>query len=167
MAIVFLAGIIVLLIARAALTPDDFGTLGFYRAGAIDDARLRPIAYAGRAACEECHGGTYLSDADDAEAVAAADPKGDNGHALLNCEACHGPLYFHQVAKEKADRGEEESGPLKPVPMVTADTLCLSCHQEVAGRPAFQPQVVVGDHGAKDPCDSCHRPHRPRTDEDD
>ena len=174
-ALVFLGGTLAFLIARAALIPDDFGTLGFYRAGAIDDARLTPIAYAGRTACETCHGGTYWSLADDAEAAATADPKGDNAHAVLRCESCHGPLYFHQVAKEREDKEKEgaggdsakTSGPDKPVPLVAADTLCLTCQREITGRPAFQPQVLTGDHGDNEKCDSCHRPHRPRTDEDD
>ena len=37
------------------LVPSDFGVYGFYRAGALNDVKARPIAYAGRAACEECH----------------------------------------------------------------------------------------------------------------
>ena len=39
MAIVFLVGVAAFLIARWAAIPADFGTLGFYRAGAIDDVR--------------------------------------------------------------------------------------------------------------------------------
>ena len=53
----------------------------------------------------------------------------------------------------------------KAVPKVGSDTLCLVCHGQVTGRPKTQPQVVAGDHGGTDSCISCHRPHRPRTDE--
>jgi hypothetical protein len=172
-AIVFLAGVVLLLIARAVLVPDDFGTFGFYRAGAIEDARKTPIAYAGQTACEGCHSGTYWSDADDAREVFAANPKLDNRHSGLRCEACHGPMAFH-AAREKAEEAADAEGKelpedpnAKPVPLVAGDLLCLGCHKEITARPEFQPQVLVGDHGDNDACDSCHRPHRPRTDEDE
>ena len=32
-----------------------FGRYGFFRAGALDDLRARPLHYAGHAACEDCH----------------------------------------------------------------------------------------------------------------
>jgi hypothetical protein len=165
MAGVFLAGTVLFLIIRAALIPDDFGTLGFYRAGALDEIRALPIAYAGRPACEDCHSGTYLSLFEDAVETAEADPKKDNGHSVLRCEACHGPLAFHAVDKKAEDEGKKGSG--RKVPVVTNDKLCLGCHREIAGRPAFQPQVIPVDHGASDACETCHRPHRPRTDEDE
>ena len=164
-ATVFLVGFTGFLIARWAYIPADFGTLGFYRAGAIDDVRARPIGYVGRAACEECHVGKYWSDADDAEAASAANPVKDNRHFVLGCEACHGSLPAHVVYQRKpeSERGDNK----EPVPLVAADKLCLGCHLQVTGRPEHQPQVLVGDHGDNDKCESCHRPHRPRTDEDD
>jgi hypothetical protein len=161
MALLFAVGIAALLVARWMLTPKDFGVYGFYRAGALTDVRARHISYAGRAACEECHAGTY--DPPDpppgAKAIVAkadgARPATENKHSILRCEACHGPLAAHADDPEKA------------VPKVGADRLCLTCHREVPGRPASQPQVVPGDHGDNDPCVSCHKPHRPRTDEDE
>lgn len=165
MASVFLAGAVLFLIARSALIPDGFGTFGFYRAGAIDDAKARSIAYAGSASCEGCHVGKYWSDFDDAEATAKSDPKRDNRHSVLRCESCHGPLALHASNQKRKEAGEDVAD--KPVPQVTADKLCLGCHREITGRPEFQPQVIAGDHGDKDKCESCHRPHRPRTDEDE
>lgn len=162
-ALLFLAGATIFLIARRALIPADFGTLGFYRAGALDDAKARKIAYAGSKACNECHEGIYTPDVDDtlppkvikaALDLAAADPQKDNKHSVLRCEACHGPLAFHIDDLDKA------------VLKVGADKLCLGCHRQITGRPASQPQVLPGDHGDNDPCVSCHRPHRPRTDEE-
>jgi cytochrome c7-like protein len=154
-AALFFFGFVAFLIVRAILIPPDFGVYGFYRAGALDDAKARPIKFAGRAACEECHAGTYDPPDDDAKAVALAkeDPVKDNKHITLNCEACHGPLAVH------AD------DPEKPVSKVGNDKLCLRCHLELKGRPSIQPQVIPGDHGDNDPCVSCHKPHRPKTDE--
>ena len=164
-ATLFLVGFIAFLIVRRAYIPADFGTLGFYRAGAIDEVRALPLGYAGRASCEECHVGKYWSDFDDAEAASAAAPVEDNKPFALGCESCHGPLMPHVVYQRKSDE-EKEKVDEKPVPLVSADALCLNCHQQITGRPARQPQVLVGDHGDKDTCESCHRPHRPRTDED-
>lgn len=163
-AALFAFGFIAFAVVRSFLVPSDFGVLGFYRAGALDDIKARPIAYTGRAACEECHAGIY-DPADDApppeggERILATgwpvEKEADNKHYILSCDSCHGPLAAHA------------EDPEKPVPEVGKDKLCLTCHLEVTGRPKEQPQVLPGDHGENDPCVSCHRPHRPRTDEDE
>ena len=164
-AILFATLCVAFLIVRSFLVPSDFGRYGFYRAGALDDVRKHPVKYAGQAACEECHAGSYAPPDDlkddrlDAAAVAKAgwpvSKDADNKHAILRCEACHGPLAAHAADPEK------------PVAKVGKDALCMTCHKEVAGRPLAQPQVVAGDHGDNDPCVSCHKPHRPRTDDED
>ena len=51
----FVAAVLVFAVARAQLVPDDFGEYGHYRAGAVDDARMRPIVHAGQKACADCH----------------------------------------------------------------------------------------------------------------
>lgn len=159
MGAVFALGIVALLVARWMLTPADFGKYGFYRPGALDDIKARPISYAGRVACEECHAGTY-EPSDEVLARAKKAPAGEevnlaNKHDVQSCESCHGPLAAHADDPEKA------------VPKVGTDKLCMTCHAEVPGRPASHPQVLAGDHGDNDPCVSCHKPHRPRTDEDE
>jgi hypothetical protein len=151
-ALLFLAGITVFLIARRAFVPPDFGTLGHYRAGTLEDVRAHKISYAGAKACDECHSGTYEPAAP--PVVAAIDLRKDNKHSVLRCESCHGPMAFHINDLDKA------------IPKVGGDKLCLGCHRQITGRPTTHPQVVAGDHGGTDSCISCHRPHRPRTDED-
>jgi hypothetical protein len=153
-------GLVAFLVLRWALIPSDFGVYGFYRAGALNDIKARPIAYAGRAACEECHAGTYEPPDDSQTAKAAKAVKAvpvdlatDNKHSVLRCEACHGPLAVHV------------EDPEKPVAKVGVDHLCLGCHLQLTGRPESQPQVLPGDHGDNDPCISCHKPHRPKTDD--
>jgi predicted CXXCH cytochrome family protein len=157
-------GLVAFLVARWALIPSDFGVLGYYRAGALTDARARPIAYAGRAACMECHNGAY--DPPEPEAGAPArktalttplDPVRDNKHFKLNCEACHGPLQKHVADEDKA----------LPVPKVGSDALCLGCHRRLDGRPKTQPQVLPATHKKsgdekKDACVACHKPHWPK-----
>jgi hypothetical protein len=162
---VLAVGLVVFLVARSALIPPDFGVLGYYRAGALDDVRAQPIAHAGRAACMECHDGTY--DPPEPEDVVPAgkavlttplDPVKDNKHFKLNCEACHGPLQKHVADEDKE----------MAVPKVASDALCLGCHRTLVGRPKTQPQVVPAVHtndvGEKtDGCSGCHTPHWPKT----
>ena len=88
----FLAGIVVFVALQTLLIPKGFGLYGHYRAGALDDARARAIAYAGRAACLECH-------------ADAADAAKGGGHAGVHCEACHGPLAAH-AADPSGARGQ-------------------------------------------------------------
>ena len=54
-ALLFVAGLFLFVVARAILVPKGFGDYGHYRAGALADVAARPVAYAGRAACLECH----------------------------------------------------------------------------------------------------------------
>ena len=165
MGIVLGVGLVVFLIARAAAIPSDFGVLGYYRTGALDDNRALPIVHAGRTACLECHDGTYDPPEPDGESPARKlavttplDPVKDNKHFKLNCEACHGPLQKHVADEDKE----------LPVPKVASDGLCLGCHSKVAGRPKFQPQVMPAAHkndvGQDDGgCVGCHKPHWPET----
>lgn len=151
--VVLLFGFVAFLALRWLALPSDFGVYGFYRAGALDDVKAHPIAYAGRAACEQCHGGTYdLPGAGTGAVPPEADPVKDNRHFAIRCEACHGPLASHV------------GDPSLPVDAVGGDQLCLGCHAQLAGRPSTQPQIVAADHSGTDPCVSCHRPHRPRPD---
>lgn len=137
LAAVFLALVVLFVIARAALIPKDFGTFGHYRAGALQDIAARPASFAGRAACVECH--------DDVDAV-----KKKGKHAGLGCEACHGAL-----GKHAAD--PQEVIPVKPDPA----TLCLVCHTKNVAKPAQFPQIDPKEHAGSDPCVQCHKPHSP------
>lgn len=135
--LLFAAGLLVFLGLKAALVPKGFGVYGHYRAGALDDNRARPVAFAGRTACGDCH--------DDKPPVLA---KGR--HATVGCEACHGPLAAHI----------EDSEAPKPVrPPVPG--LCLRCHGKTTGRPAAFPQIVPADHAGDTRCTECHSPHDP------
>ncbi len=157
-------GLVAFLGARWALIPSDFGVLGYYRTGALNDIRALPIAYAGRAACTECHDGAYdPPEPEDGAPVKKTalktplDPRKDNKHFRLNCEACHGPLQKHVADEDKE----------MAVPKVASDALCLGCHRSLDGRPKTQPQVVPATHKKsgdekKDACVACHKPHWPK-----
>ena len=135
-AVLFGAAVLVFILVQGFLVPDDFGTYGHYRAGALDDNRNRPFVHAGRAACVECH-------SDVPESAAGG------GHAAIRCEACHGPL-----ARHAEDPAVEPGRP-------DAATLCARCHAAIAARPAGFPQVDVADHSAGEVCLTCHTAHNP------
>jgi uncharacterized CHY-type Zn-finger protein len=138
LAVLFAAGLLVFSVARAALVPKDFGTLGHYRAGAIDDIRAKPIEYAGQKACAECH-------VDVVELRAAA------RHKAIACESCHGPL-----GKHAADPGAMT--PKRP----DARPLCVHCHAANTGKSARYPIVDVKEHAGDESCITCHTPHNPK-----
>ncbi|HUL73999.1 MAG TPA: cytochrome c3 family protein [Vicinamibacterales bacterium] len=138
MAGLFAAGFLVFLFIRWALIPADFGVYGFYRAGALDDARARPASYVGESTCLDCHG-------------QIGDERQGSKHAQVHCEACHGPLAKHAS-------GDFEIKPRALNPR----TLCLTCHTQLAGKPADFPQIDPADHGGDGACTECHKPHHPK-----
>jgi hypothetical protein len=122
---------------RHFMVPEGFGALGgHYRAGALEDNRNRPRAYAGRAACIECH-----SDID-AQRVGSK-------HAAIGCEACHGPLAAHAA------------NPDPPPPRPDVNTVCLVCHLAGSAKPAAFPQINPAEHMDGGRCGECHLPHHP------
>ncbi len=137
LAAAFAVLVVLFVIARGALIPKDFGTYGHYRAGALADARARPVSYAGRAACVECH--------DDVDAL-----KKKGKHAGLGCEACHGALARHAADPQGVV-------PVKPDPA----KVCLVCHLKNVAKPAGFPQIDPAEHAGSDPCVTCHKPHSP------
>lgn len=139
---IFACGLLLFIVIRWLLVPDDFGVYGHYRAGALADNRQPAPAFAGADACAECH--------DD---VVAARVGG--GHEGIRCEACHGAL-----ARHAAD-------PVALVPeRPDAATLCVRCHLSAVARPATFPQVDPIEHADGDPCDDCHLPHAPGFEEE-
>lgn len=135
--LLFAAGLIAFLGLKQLLVPEGFGLYGHYRAGALDDNRARPVSFAGRAACGDCH--------DDKPATLA---KGK--HARVGCEACHGALGRHAQAPDELEPARPE------VP-----ALCLRCHARNPGRPAGFPQIDPADHAGDARCTECHSPHDP------
>ncbi len=136
-AILFLAGVLIFVAARSLFVPKGFGEYGHYRAGALLDNRARPAAFAGRAACEECH-------TDEAQA------KKQGRHAGPSCEACHGPLAAHAA----------DPSAMKPT-RPDGRALCVTCHATLVGRPAKFPQVDPKEHAPEGACIDCHNPHDP------
>ncbi len=136
----FVAGIAVFLALRGLLLPEGFGVYGHFRAGALDDNRTRPLVYAGRAACLECH-------------TDAGDTLAGGTHSRVGCEGCHGPLARHA----------EDPSALEAV-RPDSRALCRRCHQTNLAKPAGFPQVALQDHAPDGACSECHVPHAPGLD---
>jgi len=139
MAGLFVVGITAFLVLRWLMVPAGFGSLGgHYRPGAIADAAARPLHYAGRAACEDCHGDVV------------AERKGSK-HENIGCEACHGPQMAHVEAQ----------GDKKP-PLPDSTVLCPRCHAASPWKPKAYPQIVVAEHNPGTACTGCHKAHAPK-----
>ena len=97
----------------------------------------RPIAFAGREACESCH-------------PDVVDERKGSRHATIACEACHGALAKHADDPAASSRYGRTRG-----------TLCLVCHHEDVAKPKTFKQVNPQEHMGAAPCISCHKPHHP------
>ncbi len=134
----FGAGVLLFLLVQALLIPKDFGVYGHFRAGALDDNRMRPALFAGQDTCATCH-----SD--------AAEARKGGKHSGIRCEACHGPLASHAEA--------DDPGAKKPARPEAS--LCLVCHAANVAKPQGFPQVEAKSHGEGGSCLACHRAHQP------
>ena len=137
MAGIFAVGIAIFLGLQMALVPKTFGLYGHYRADAITDEAVKPIAYAGRAACAKCH-------------EPAVEAHAGGKHARIGCESCHGPLVKHASDPARAKAGKPDTTKLCPV-----------CHEMNTARPEFLKQVKTAEHSSGEPCNTCHPPHAP------
>jgi predicted CXXCH cytochrome family protein len=133
----FVIGIAAFVVLQVTLVPAGFGRYGHYRAGALDDNAGRPLRFAGRAACEECH----------TDVVAAR--KGGR-HERVGCEACHWAQADHAASPGERKLARPDSR-----------AVCLKCHVANVAKPAGFPQVVVAEHSESGACIECHKPHSP------
>ena len=138
MAALMVAGVILFVIVRAALVPDDFGLYGHYRAQAIEVNRAKAIVYAGQQACADCH--------DDVVKTRAEGP-----HVRVACEGCHGPAAAHAGAPDQAKLTRPDGR-----------QLCARCHAAKTGKPSWYRTVDLKEHAGEESCLSCHTPHNPR-----
>ncbi len=122
-------------LARYFLTPPTFGQYGWYRGVALAELRARPLVFAGRKDCEECH-------SDESAKLAKF------AHKNVSCEACHGPRYEHAQDPD--------------VKMtVVSFSHCLRCHEANPSRPKTHKQIVSKTHYSGSKCIECHVPHAP------
>ncbi len=125
------------LVARHFLVPESFGQYGHYRGNSLGENAEKPVKYAGKIACVECH-------SDVGEKLQS------DKHASLTCEVCHGPGATHVLAPDSAKL-------LKPA----TREFCGTCHAKFPARPVKAiKQIVIHEHyPEKNNCTECHNPH--------
>jgi len=138
--IVILLAVFVLL--RAAVVPKSFGQYGHYRGDAIGEIASRTPAFAGHQVCEGCH-------------TEVVDVKKLGRHANVPCEACHGA------------QGKHADDPSSVTPKLP-DTAVIGarCHEANSAKPKTFPQVASADHSAGLACNTCHKPHQPKIEDE-
>jgi hypothetical protein len=136
--VLFAVGVLIFLGVRQAVIPKNFGQYGHFRPGALAEIRDRPLHYAGRGACADCH----------SDVVSV---KKTGAHAGIACETCHGPQLKHVEDPEK----------FKPALPDTV-VLCARCHQQNVAKPHGFPQVAAQQHSQGMACKGCHQPHSPK-----
>ena len=145
---VTIALVVLVLLARVFLVPDDFGvhgrnfTYGFHRLSNISEWQAFPVKYLGEETCIECHD----------EKVQA---NNSNVHKNIQCENCHGAATGHPDEQEA-------------LPIDESRELCLRCHQQLEYPHGARSAVVAVDgdkHRRRRSCSRCHDPHEPREEE--
>jgi hypothetical protein len=135
--VLFVFFAVALVVARHYLVPPTFGDIGHYRAAAVPQIAARPIKYAGREACADCH-----------EDVIEVHSRGR--HQFVGCEACHGPAAAHAA------------NPTEVKPRVPRERdFCPRCHGYDPSRPTGFPQIEAVSHNPGNACVTCHNPHAP------
>lgn len=136
-AMLFVAGIMY-------FPPKSYGVYGHYRAASVEE-----IAGAHPA---------YLSP----DSYSAAYPKeyetwSAGIHKVVKCQVCH--TTVGKTMNMASYDGATSSAALPAAG--DSRKLCVKCHEKIAGRPDYMPQIEVESHSNGQACTSCHNPHSP------
>lgn len=138
---------------RALAIPDSWDSKRWFRQDSLNDVAQLPLRFAGNGSCGGA--GCHEKSMRHLEKMAAL---ATGQHQGLACEVCHGPLSDHVKDGEK----------IAPAKVNVANTLCLSCHAKLMGRPqnfaqfsdTQLPHKLLNVHEIS-LCRACHDPHRP------
>jgi cytochrome c553 len=127
--------------------PKSFGVYGHYRAASVED-----IAGAHPA---------YLSPA----SYSAAYPKeyetwSAGIHKVVKCQICHTIVGKTMNMASLAGTTALAASAVLPA-AGDSRKLCVKCHERIAGRPDYMPQIDVDSHSKGQACTACHNPHSP------
>ncbi len=143
--------------AKRFFTDDSFYEYGHYRGNSVAEIASDKPKYKGTAYCQTCHAEEF------AQWSAGGHNKPDAGKAV-KCEICHGPAGERDARGMFAASatGADHPSDLKLTLPADSRKLCTLCHEQMTGRPAQQPQIVVADHAGAQQCITCHNPHSPK-----
>jgi cytochrome c553 len=176
--------VVVAFTARYLARDKSFYQYGHYRGDAPAEIAAKFPVHQGSAACQSCHKGIYT------EWVNGIHHKATKDNVLMgivvksgpNCEVCHTaagshpskvplPLSIEDRLTTITSSHEHVHASNKPGRklMLSPDEmrgLCMNCHEKLAARPKFQPQIVVSTHAGEEVCTTCHNPHNTKVDFD-
>ena len=139
-AMLFVAG-------RYYFPPQSFWAYGHYRGDSVTEIAATPPTYV------------------NPESFSTAYPKeyetwSTGIHKVVKCQVCH-------IAAAKTHYAASLASAV-PLPATTtlprpADSrkLCVKCHEKIAGRPDYMPQIDLASHHSEQACIACHDPHSP------
>ncbi len=139
-AMMFIAGKII-------LPPRSFWAYGHYRGNSVSEiTAARP---------------TYVSPDSFSTAYPREYETWSTGiHKVVKCQICHIAADKSQVATSLAAGLPQPAAAALPTPGDTRK-LCVKCHEKIAGRPDYMPQIEVDSHSNGQACIACHNPHSP------
>lgn len=140
LALMFVAG-------KIYFPPKSFGIYGHYRAASVEDiATAHP---------------TYLTPVSFSTAYPKQYETWSAGiHKVVKCQVCHTTVGMTMNMASLAGTAELSSSPTLPA-AGDSRKLCVKCHERIAGRPDYMPQIDVDSHSKGQACTACHNPHSP------
>jgi hypothetical protein len=140
LAMMFVAG-------KMYFPPKSFGVYGHYRAASVEDIAAAHPAYL------------------NPDSYSAAYPKEyeawSNGiHKVVKCQVCH--TTVGKTLNMASLSGATALSASAALPAAgDSRKLCVKCHEKIAGRPDYMPQIEVDSHSKGQACTACHNPHSP------
>ena len=140
LAVIFIGG-------KLFFPPKSFGVYGHYRAASAEEiAAVRP---------------TYV----DSVSFSADYPKeyatwSTGIHKVVQCQICHMEARQSQMDQPPSARTPHPATTALPMPG-DSRRLCVKCHEKIAGRPDYMPQIDLESHAHGRQCTACHNPHSP------
>ncbi len=134
---IFIVIIALFVFVRGFMVPSSFGQYGRFRGDALGEIASKPVHYAGKKSCVDCHD-------------KRVEEVNNSKHASQSCETCHGPSQNHV----------DDPSVVPPLKM-GSNEWCLKCHSSNPSRPKAFPQVVASKHNPEVNCVECHNPHHP------
>ena len=127
--------------------PKSFGAYGHYRAASVGEIAALHPAYRNSDSFSANHPKEY-------------ETWSTGIHKVVKCQVCHTAVGNSlNTASFSADTPHPATTAL-PMPG-DSRKLCPKCHEKMAGRPDFMPQIEVASHGGGGQCTACHNPHSP------
>jgi cytochrome c553 len=140
LAMMFVAG-------KMYFPPKSFGVYGHYRAASVEDIAAAHPAY------------------HSPDSYSAAYPKeyetwSSGIHKVVKCQICHTTVGKTLYAASFSGATPPPNSAALPA-AGDSRKLCVKCHEKIAGRPDFMPQIEVDSHSKGQACVACHNPHSP------